>query len=146
MMPLYFVRLSEIPLTSNGKVDKNALPAPNQLATLDEFIAPTTDTQIKLAQIWAELLNVELEKLSASAHFFKLGGHSIQIMRLISQIKKSFTVDIDMSKVFEISQLNELAAFIDQSTTEQDFDGMVKLTKVGHDETLDDDDMEAFEL
>ncbi|CAI2767111.1 non ribosomal peptide synthetase [Flavobacterium collinsii] len=81
MVPMIWVELEEMPLTSNGKLDKKALPDPDGLELyVKEYVAPVTDTEHQLAQIWENLLGVE--KVGVHDNFFELGGHSLLATRL----------------------------------------------------------------
>ncbi|WP_157064385.1 non-ribosomal peptide synthetase, partial [Pseudomonas sp. CMR5c] len=76
MVPALFVHLDALPLSPNGKLERKALPAPGlEAALVREYEAPVGDTEILLAQLWAELLNVE--RVGRHDHFFELGGHSL---------------------------------------------------------------------
>ena len=74
MVPALFVAVAEWPLTPNGKIDKNALPA--AVAPAEEYLAPATETEQVLAEVWAGLLGLAASDISANANFFALGGHS----------------------------------------------------------------------
>jgi hypothetical protein len=93
MVPNYYVKLESIPLTSNGKVDRKALPDPEgtgyEQAT---YIAPSTETEKKLVKIWSEVLGVEKSTLSIKADFFDLGGNSLKAIRLITKIHQSLNI------------------------------------------------------
>src|SRR6185295_11788171 len=75
MVPTSFVFLERLPLTLNGKLDRNALPAPDHLQTAGAFIAPRTDVEKLLAQIWSDVLGIE--RVGVHDNFFDLGGDSI---------------------------------------------------------------------
>ncbi|RXH34861.1 hypothetical protein XH99_09495, partial [Bradyrhizobium nanningense] len=81
MVPSAFVRLGALPLTVNGKLDRNALPAPaDQAYALGAYESPQGAIETALAQIWAELLNVE--RIGRNDHFFELGGHSLLAVQM----------------------------------------------------------------
>lgn len=109
MVPTYLVYLENFPLTSNGKVDKKSLPEPTAQTLAQVRIAPTTDVEHKLAAIWADLLKLPAEEISIDANFFELGGSSMQLMRLISDIKKTCGVEISVQEIFEATDLQTLA-------------------------------------
>ncbi len=77
MIPAYFIRVEKMPLTPNGKIDRKALPEPdNNLLTEVEYIAPRNEIETKLAKIWSEILGIE--KVGVTANFFTIGGHSLK--------------------------------------------------------------------
>ncbi|MDG9672359.1 condensation domain-containing protein, partial [Hahella sp. CR1] len=114
MTPSAFVILDSLPLTPNGKVDRNALPAPDYAASADEFVAPVTTTECKLADIWRSLLQID-RPISASANFFESGGHSLLAIRLVALIREVFSVGVTVKDLFNTPHLSEIAALIEQS-------------------------------
>ncbi|MGZ4107685.1 MAG: non-ribosomal peptide synthetase, partial [Tumebacillaceae bacterium] len=114
MVPAHYMLLEQLPLTPNGKVDRKALPAPDgaSLATSREYVAPTTPTEQLLAGLWEELLSVE--QISVYDSFFELGGHSLLATRVVSQIRKSFAVELPVRTLFEHATISELAVLIDR--------------------------------
>jgi len=115
MVPSAFVVLDEMPLNSNGKININALPAPENLK--DNYSAPTNKTQIALSVIWSKLLNIPVQKISADANFFELGGHSLMTIRLLAEIRSEFSSELSVRTVFEQPQLNQMADLISNSTS-----------------------------
>jgi amino acid adenylation domain-containing protein/non-ribosomal peptide synthase protein (TIGR01720 family) len=85
MIPSVFMALDKFPLTINGKIDKNALPVIEYTPSEDEFVHVETETEKALAEIWAGLLKIKVEELSASANFFELGGDSILSIQVVSR-------------------------------------------------------------
>ncbi|MFP2934969.1 AMP-binding enzyme, partial [Pyxidicoccus sp. 3LG] len=75
MVPSLFMALDAFPLTPNGKVDRKALPAPEQTATARQYVAPRTQTEERLASLFAQVLS--LPRVGATDSFFELGGHSL---------------------------------------------------------------------
>ncbi|MBA6257663.1 MULTISPECIES: non-ribosomal peptide synthetase [unclassified Colwellia] len=120
MMPSAFVILEEFPLTSNGKVDKKALPAPDDTLLQGEYIAAETPTEETLVNIWSNLLKIETDAISVTANFFDLGGHSLLAVRLISEIEQTFNKPLPMTKLFSAQTLNKLALCIDELIHEND--------------------------
>lgn len=109
MIPSAFVMLDALPLTTGGKVDRRALPAPGDARPgLEEgFVAPRTPTEEVLAAIWAEVLG--LKQVGVHDNFFDLGGHSLLATQVISRIRESFRAELPLRSVFEVSTLADLA-------------------------------------
>ncbi|WP_448265466.1 amino acid adenylation domain-containing protein [Nostoc sp. DSM 114159] len=113
MMPSAIVLLESLPLTSNGKVDRRALPKPDLDSTLRElYVAPRTPTEEMLAQIWAQVL--KLEQVGIHDNFFELGGHSLLATQLLSRIRNIFKVELVLRELFAASTVAELAQSIGQ--------------------------------
>lgn len=86
MMPAAYVQLKSLPLTSNGKVNRKGLPAPEGDAyAAPGYEAPVGEVERALAEIWAELLHVE--RVGRQDNFFELGGHSLLAVRMVSRIR-----------------------------------------------------------
>ncbi|HHL32654.1 MAG TPA: non-ribosomal peptide synthetase, partial [Oceanospirillales bacterium] len=109
MIPGVFVRLQELPLNANGKIDRKALPVPDVIAAKSAYTAPANATEKKLAAIWAQLLNRPVASISAKANFFELGGHSLLSIKLLAEIRHQFSVELSIRVVFETPQLAQLA-------------------------------------
>uniref|UniRef100_UPI0036DC5A5C non-ribosomal peptide synthase/polyketide synthase n=1 Tax=Photorhabdus sp. RM322S TaxID=3342825 RepID=UPI0036DC5A5C len=110
MVPAAFVRLDVFPLTPNGKLDRRALPAPdNEAFARQVYEAPQGETEIALAAIWCELL--EIEQVSRYDNFFALGGHSLFAMRMIN-LAANYGLVCTLNDLFQFSVLAELAAKI----------------------------------
>lgn len=104
MVPAAFVTLDALPLTPNGKVNRKALealPVSDRLQPASEtnFVAPSTPTEEKMAEIWRELL--QRKEVGIRDNFFELGGHSLLGTRLISRIRESFQVELPLRALFE---------------------------------------------
>ncbi|MEO8535350.1 MAG: amino acid adenylation domain-containing protein, partial [Flavobacterium sp.] len=112
MIPNFYIKLENIPLTSNGKVDRKALPnvvLENNISS--EYVAPTNETETKLAAIWQEILNVE--KVGIMDNFFELGGHSLYVVRMIYKINEVFGIKMKMKDVFTMQNIYELAQSVE---------------------------------
>ncbi|WP_213506768.1 non-ribosomal peptide synthetase [Paenibacillus faecis] len=109
MIPAHWVFLDSLPLTPNGKVNRQALPEPVEHATYsgESFIAPRTETERKLAEIWSSVL--DLPAVGASDHFFELGGHSLSALKLVTEVKKQFQIQLPLAEVFEAPVLADMA-------------------------------------
>ena len=110
MIPAAFVLLEHIPLTSNGKVNKDVLPEPD-MSEQHRFVSPESDTELRLAYIWKHLL--KLDKVSATASFFELGGHSLLVTKLASEINSCFSTKLSIRDLFEHSTIQTQANCIE---------------------------------
>ncbi|WP_152974546.1 phosphopantetheine-binding protein, partial [Pseudomonas asplenii] len=112
MVPALFVHLAALPLSPNGKLDRKALPAPDQAAlVVREYEAPLGETEILMARLWAELLNVE--RVGRHDNFFELGGHSLLAVSLIGRLHQE-GMEADMRALFEQPTLAGYAAITEQ--------------------------------
>ncbi|MCP4155327.1 MAG: amino acid adenylation domain-containing protein, partial [bacterium] len=118
MIPQFFVQLEAIPLTSNGKVDRKALPVPG-VEKSEKYVAPRDETEKKLVDIWAEVLRVDPGSISIDGSFFELGGQSLKQVFLISQIQKEFDVKVPLAEVFKRQTIRELAEYIKGGVKEE---------------------------
>ncbi|MCW8092476.1 condensation domain-containing protein, partial [Alteromonas sp. ASW11-130] len=107
--------VAQWPLTPNGKIDKKALPAPDATALQGAYVAPSGETAVTLAGIWADLLGTDVASVSATANFFSSGGHSLLTTRLVAAIRREFGADISVQRVFEQETLQGLAGEIEAS-------------------------------
>jgi hypothetical protein len=113
MVPAAYVRLSWLPLTSNGKLDRKGLPVPELAAyTSREYEPPQGETEEALAGIWREVLRAE--RVGRRDNFFELGGHSLLAMQVLARIRSSLSIELPVSAVFEQPILIELSARVDQ--------------------------------
>ena len=111
MVPGLWIELTDFPLTANGKIDKKAFPEPNAAEFLsNQFIAPRTELEIRLADMWKEILAIE--RVGIQDNFFELGGHSLLVMRLISTIKRELKIELPINTFFELLTIEELAKYI----------------------------------
>jgi amino acid adenylation domain-containing protein len=112
MIPAAWMTLSTPPLTPSGKIDVNALPEPEwDLPSTVEFVAPRTETERRLADIWGELLSVK--QVGATDNFFALGGHSLLAVRLFAQIEEKFGKKLTLTTLFRGATIEQLAAAIE---------------------------------
>jgi amino acid adenylation domain-containing protein len=113
MIPSAYVGLTELPQTPNGKVDRDALPAPewDRAAAADEFVAPQTESERRIAEIWSEVLSVE--QIGINDNFFALGGHSLLAMQVMSRLRDQLGVTLTLRAIFDSPTVMELAAAVD---------------------------------
>lgn len=115
MVPPSIIALEKLPLTSNGKVDRQALSKlGDHTRTEKTFIPPQTSTEEALANIWVELLR--RQRISSDDNFFDLGGHSLSGTQVISRVREQFRVEVALRTLFEKPTLSGLAAAIDSAT------------------------------
>jgi amino acid adenylation domain-containing protein len=112
MVPDIFVKLESLPLSTNGKINRPELAAPNELNTLrdEAFAAPRNDLEKKVAEILGGLLGVE--GVGVDANFFDLGGHSLVGAQLIARIRSTFGVEMKLRALFEGPTVAKVAAEI----------------------------------
>ena len=109
MVPAAFVALEAFPLTPNGKVDRNALPAPDAAGgERADHIAPRTPEEEALATLWGNLLN--LQRVDVRGNFFDLGGHSLLATQMLARIEYDFGVELPLRVLFESPTLEQMAA------------------------------------
>jgi tyrocidine synthetase-3 len=111
MIPAYFVFLEKLPLTSNGKVDRKALPVP-EFHVDHGHVAPRNDIERKLADIWAEVLGIEKAVIGIDSNFFELGGHSLKATVLIAKTHKHLKVKLPLAEVFQTPTIRGLSGYI----------------------------------
>ncbi|MEJ7675849.1 MAG: non-ribosomal peptide synthetase [Chitinophagaceae bacterium] len=126
MVPAIWMELEAIPKTSNGKIDRKALPDPEMLERGNEQDGiPRSELEIKLADIWKNLLGVEW--VGIHNNFFELGGHSLLAMRLISAIRKELRIELFIKDIFQYTTISLLSEYIE---VEYDFTEEIDTTSL----------------
>ncbi|WP_338076707.1 amino acid adenylation domain-containing protein [Chitinophaga solisilvae] len=119
MVPALWVLLDEIPLTSNGKVNRKALPDPVAALLTDSiYEAPRNETEAQLADIWQELLGIQ--RPGIHDNFFALGGDSIRVIKVVSRISSVMGKQVKVFDVYQSATIAQLAALLEEKTTEDD--------------------------
>ncbi|WP_460320745.1 amino acid adenylation domain-containing protein [Paenibacillus sp. YSY-4.3] len=119
MIPSHWVFMDQLPLTANGKVHRQALPEPEEsLAYEGVYVAPRNEVEQKLADLWSDVLGVPAA--GVNDHFFELGGHSLTALKLVSEVKKQFQVQLPLADVFQAPVLAEMAARIGGNAAGED--------------------------
>ncbi|HEU4507241.1 MAG TPA: amino acid adenylation domain-containing protein [Pyrinomonadaceae bacterium] len=115
MMPAAFVLLDKLPLTSNGKIDRRALPAPEHSRSRngDSYVAPRTPTEERLAAIWAEVL--KQERIGIHDNFFELGGHSLLATQMVLRVRDAFQIELPLRRLFESATVAGLAQEVEKA-------------------------------
>jgi len=112
MVPSFFIKLKEFPMSNSAKIDRKALPKPSfEIREKTAFILPKNETEIELLQLWKTVLG--LEKICTTEDFFELGGHSLLAVGLMTQIQQQFGKKISVTALFQNATIEELAALID---------------------------------
>jgi acyl carrier protein len=113
-IPTRFVFLDELPMLSNGKINRRELPEPDgrqiERTGTGPMIAPRTPVEKILAQIWAEVLPVK--QVGIADNFFDLGGHSLTATRVVSRVIQQFQLDIPLRSLFESPTIADMATVI----------------------------------
>ncbi len=115
MVPATFVALPTLPLTTNGKVDREALPAPDASNMLrdGEVVAPRSEVETELAAVLSTLLGVE--QVSVQDNFFLLGGHSLLGTQLSVRVRDVFGVELSLRTLFDAPTIADLATEIERA-------------------------------
>jgi amino acid adenylation domain-containing protein/thioester reductase-like protein len=125
MVPASFVMMDSFPLTPNGKVDRRALPAPSsERPDLDEeFVPPSNPIEEQLAKIWSQGLEISL--IGINDDFFDLGGHSLLVAQMMTQVSETFQVVLPLSSLFKSPTIAGLARSILGAQQPQNDTGLV---------------------
>gem|GEM_PF-566082 len=130
MIPAHFVNLDTVPLTPNGKVDRNALPAPEFLSLANEadHVAARNSVEEELIKIWAEILKRQEDQISIHDNFFELGGHSLRAVQLMTTINKRLGLQFKLSQLFTHITVSMQAELMMESV-ELDFESIPKVAE-----------------
>ena len=120
MIPSTFVVLGALPKTTSGKVDRQALPAPGRpyRDPSRPTTLPRTSTEAAIASIWADVMGHE--PIDVNDHFYDLGGESLQALRIMARIRKTFDVDVDLQSLLEAPTVAELAQAVAELAAKPD--------------------------
>ena len=113
LVPSAIVALPALPRTPNGKLDRDALPAPDSMKSTDAVLAPRTLLEEKIAVIWSEVLG--LEQISMTDNFFDLGGHSLLGLRLVNQLREALGEHLSLGIVFEAPTAARMADLLEKN-------------------------------
>ena len=119
MVPSAFLPLEKMPLMPNGKLDRRALPAPDQSRPDLErvYAAPGTTTEGALAEIWSEVLG--MDQVGIHDNFFELGGHSLLATQVLTRVREAFQVELSLRRFFEAPTIAELAAAVEEALIQE---------------------------
>ncbi|MCX6316577.1 MAG: amino acid adenylation domain-containing protein [Bacteroidetes bacterium] len=111
MIPVFYTRLEQFPLSTSGKIDRKKIPAPVMEADLP-FMAPASHIEKKLVDIWAAVLNRPATTIGITMNFFELGGNSMNILQLNSRVNVEFGCSISVTEMFMLSTIQEMQDYI----------------------------------
>ncbi|WP_050577287.1 non-ribosomal peptide synthetase [Pseudomonas cremoricolorata] len=117
MVPAHLLLLESLPLTTNGKLDRKALPQPDASLLQSAYVAPNSELQQRLAVIWQDVLGVE--RVGLDDDFFALGGHSLQLVMLLSRIRSDLGVELKIRDFHGLRSLGELATYLQPHASTQ---------------------------
>ena len=111
MLPSAFVVMEALPLTSNGKLDRAALPAPQSRIASAALVAPRNATEARLCPIWSDLLQVDA--IGVHENFFESGGHSLLLVKLHRELSAAYPDRLTIADYFKYPTIAGLAAYLD---------------------------------
>jgi hypothetical protein len=126
MLPQRYLLLSRLPMTPSGKLDRRALPLPNNSRPVleQEYVPPKTDTEISLAGLWSEVL--ELDQVGVNDNFFDLGGNSILSVSVGMRIRLLLEVDVAVVTLFQYPTIRTLSRYIDNDNQGKNINELVR--------------------
>ncbi|MCR8984709.1 amino acid adenylation domain-containing protein [Brevibacillus laterosporus] len=133
MIPTFYMTLPKLPLTTNGKVDRKALPLPSTDEQYGkQYVAPTNETQELLAKIFADVLGID--RIGIQDNFFELGGDSINAIQIVARLG-NYQLKADINQIFLYPTIEELSLYVKQMksvATQEEIVGEVPLTPIQH--------------
>lgn len=131
MLPAALTILNTLPLTSNGKVDRQALPAPDtdRSLKLATFAMPRDSLELELVQIWEEVMNIR--PIGVTDNFFDIGGHSLLAVRLMALIQQQFERELPLSILFQGGTVEHLATILRSETPTRPWSPLVGIQTAG---------------
>jgi tyrocidine synthetase-3 len=119
MIPSYFIQMDKFPLTASGKVDKTKLPEPDFGELVGRYAPPADDLELRLVEIWSEILGVEKALIGVHTNFFQLGGHSLKATILAARLHNGFNVRVQFAELFRLRTVRKLADHIRKKQQER---------------------------
>jgi amino acid adenylation domain-containing protein len=135
MVPSAFVEIPALPLTANGKLDRAALPIPEQnFAERDSYIRPRSGLEEEVVRVWSEVLR--LDPIGVHDNFFDLGGHSLLAMQVISKLRQSLQLEIPLHTLFDEPTPAQFSLNLNALRREDSAGVMTPITAVSRDQSL----------
>ncbi|EJW15202.1 acyl-CoA synthetase [Paenibacillus alvei DSM 29] len=144
MIPSLFMRLQSMPLTHNGKIDRDSLPQPGYERTdlQPTYVAPRNPAEMKMAAIWEEVLGIK--EVGVEDNFFELGGHSLLATRLLSRIREVFQTELPLYALFDLPTVAGLTSKLeDMGITGMDLNPVLLSELLTELENLPEEEREA---
>ncbi|MFA7942969.1 non-ribosomal peptide synthase/polyketide synthase [Pseudomonas brenneri] len=135
MVPQYWLFMERLPLTPNGKLDRKALPKPDASQVQKTYVAPSTERQQQVAQIWQDVL--KLEQVGLADNFFELGGHSLLATQVMSRVRQLLNAEVPLRTLFEHSTLQAFVQALEPDASGQEpLLQAPALIRIGRDQSL----------
>jgi amino acid adenylation domain-containing protein len=112
MIPTHIVTLETLPLTTNGKVDRDTLPALDLTHLTKSYVSPKTEIELLIQKVWKDVLKIK--EVSITQSFFELGGHSLLAIQIIFRLSEQLQIEIPVRSIFESPTIEEFAIVIEQ--------------------------------
>ncbi|MDR6720597.1 amino acid adenylation domain-containing protein [Paenibacillus sp. 2003] len=130
MIPAHLVQLSQMPLTANGKIDRKALPVPEEAAARGaKYVAPRTLLEMKIVRVWQDTLGIP--QVGVKDNFFELGGNSLSLMRLVQAVYDETGIEIPLNRQFHSVTVEAMAFGEEDLGLDKGGDSFIKLNKTG---------------
>ncbi len=141
MVPSFFVVMDALPLSANGKVDRQALPAPEGRQTEKIYVAPRNEVEKLLAAVFEQVLRTS--PVGVNDNFFELGGHSLLAVQVVYRVSECFSIDLPLRVLFEQPTINQLSRCIELASRTVGIDAMKIAEVVLQVHEIPDDDVES---
>jgi len=121
MLPSAFIMLENLPLAPSGKIDRKALPKPDNLRPELEtnYVKPRNEVERSIADIWQKILKID--KVGIQDNFFDLGGHSLNVLQVYSKLREIFRAKLSITDLFKYPTINSLSQYLSQVEDEYEF-------------------------
>ncbi|HEX8150720.1 MAG TPA: amino acid adenylation domain-containing protein [Pyrinomonadaceae bacterium] len=131
MVPVDVMLLERMPLTSNGKIDRKALPLPAEvhLTAGGSYVAPGSELEARVAEMWQEILNVR--PIGVTDNFFERGGHSLLVVRVLARVEQEFGRELTISEFFQQPTVRGVAQMLEREEAEE-IPTLVTIQRGGH--------------
>jgi amino acid adenylation domain-containing protein len=113
MIPSLFVAVQRIPLSPNGKVNRHKLPSPSEYWETKQYIAPRSEIESEIADIWQTVLKIE--QISVVDNFFDVGGHSLLAVQIVTRVKEHYSIEFSMRRLLEIATIEGMASYVENA-------------------------------